>query len=207
MAGVIEIDGIPSADNVLKIMGRFSRQVPFATSVALNNLAGEIQKEEVSGIQKTFTLRKNWWKPRTAMGVNIQFSNKSKLETHIFTRAPFMVKQEYGGIKTPKGKHIAIPERKALNVADNKVIPQGKRPQQILTRPRTFIQTMPNSGKTGIWQRVTNKRLPIKLLYAFGTRARIRAVLGWRDKGMNVYTKKYQRIFGEALAYAIATSK
>jgi hypothetical protein len=220
---LITFDGIPSVDKSLKLMADFSDQLPYATSVAMNNTLLEMQKGEINNIREKFTVRKNWLRAGKGIGVTIKFTKKDKLEGALYTKAPFLIGHEEGEIRTAKNKARAIPQRDNLKVAINKLIPDSKKPNALvgtksledklgklkrttLRRVRTFEATMP-SGQSGIWQRLTNSRLPIRLLYAYKKTAKIRKVLSFIPIGMGVFQKQYKRIFGEALAKAIATRK
>jgi len=220
---LITLDGIPSVDKSLKLMADFSDQLPYATSVAMNNTLLEMQKGEINNIREKFTVRKNWFKPGMATGVNLKFASKQKLEGRIYNRARFVVGHEEGEQRTAEGNPmIAVPQKVNLGLDKQQIIPKNKRPKALvgksledklgklkrntLRRVRTFEATMP-SGQSGIWQRLTNGRLPIRLLYAYKKVAKIRKVLAFIPTGLSIYEKKYKKMFGDALGKAIATRR
>jgi len=202
MADII-IEGIPSADKALKLMERFSDQIPFATANAINVTLTMSQEEEKQSLRDKFILRK----PINRYGLYQRYANKRKLEASIGMANTFAQLQEEGGIRTPaSSSSLAVPQRENLQVSLQKAIPLAKRPKGLLKKPRTFIAQMP-SGKTGIWQRIGNPRTPIRLLYSFAKRATIRKALFYRKQGYDAFMKNYQGIFGTELAKAIATRR
>lgn len=203
----LQLDGVPSAENALKMIAEFGRQIPYASSVALNQLATEIRGDTITNLAPSrFIIRNKTFLTNRRTGFNVEYSHKTRLATRIYSNYEPWVLHEEGGMKKPRGRHLAIPQRENIGVDLAKIIPQGKRPKALLRRPRTFDQTMP-SGKRGIWQRTSGERYPIKLLYAFSQLARIRKIFGFVQNGARLVSKKYQRIFGETLAKAIAEAK
>src|SRR5690606_21849287 len=90
------------------------QQIPFATSLALNETAKRAQGEQRKGMARHFTLRRKQWADRS---VKIQpFSNKRTLAVTLKIdppggKADIFSKFEDGGTKTPKdGKRLAVPD-------------------------------------------------------------------------------------------------
>jgi hypothetical protein len=122
----IIIEGIPSADGALKLMEKFSDQIPFATANAINTTLGVAQESEKQNLRDKFTLRKDIKR----YGLYQRYANKRKLEASIGMASSFAELQEEGGIKTSStGKSLAIPQRTGLQVSLSKAIPMAKRPK------------------------------------------------------------------------------
>ncbi|MCK9463109.1 MAG: hypothetical protein M0R80_26090 [Proteobacteria bacterium] len=203
----ITVEGIPNLTKNIAHLSQFRDQIPYAISRAGNALLWEVRTNTVEVLaQERFNIRKRNFLTSRDTGFNVDSMNKRNLVGRVGSPDERWAIHEYGGIKKPKGRNIAIPQREEIGVDLASIIPKSKRPKALLGRARTFIQTMP-SGKTGIWQRTGNARRPIRLLYAFGKQATIRAMFGFTANAKDIVEKKYTRFFGEELAKAIATRK
>jgi hypothetical protein len=79
--------------------------LPYATAVALTRTAKRAQTKIRRNLPRRFIIRKKW----VGKGVQIKPATKKRHVAVIFSRDEFMVRQEEGGIKRPKGRHIAVP--------------------------------------------------------------------------------------------------
>jgi hypothetical protein len=163
-------------------------QIPFATSVALNDVAGQAQREQHNHIGRVFkvtrpgfSLRSIKHKPRATKR---QLWTELKVEPPGgAARADILSKFEEGGVKRPVGQRIAIPADVRKGAAGG--VMRGQRPgdfgvevgaagkrrfklrgsgpkaQVFVGDKRTFmIQT--HDGKGAIFQRVGAQGGPLK---------------------------------------------
>jgi hypothetical protein len=133
------------------------KQVPFATSRALNDVAVDAQTEVVQGIGNTFDNKKKWWLKQQPTGIKVKFSNKRNLIASVFTNVYFANRQEKGGTKTPKrGKNLAVP----TNYVPKKYRISHGAKDMMNERKNVFATSK------GIFQRTSKKRYPIRLLWS-----------------------------------------
>jgi hypothetical protein len=202
------------------------RQIPFATASALTQLAKEVQADEVENLKKTF---KNP-KPFTLRSVGVQAARKDSLAAKVFVRpiaARYLQPYEDGG------KH-ELPGKALLNPKDVRLDQYGQLPQRMLQRlkARTDVFIGPVKTKDGIvngvWQRpyirqsqsvrgVSKKqgRLPrganttgkLKLLIRFGDALPVNKHLNYRSRAQALVGRRFNAVFGAALARAVATAR
>jgi len=195
--------GISETLNTLK---NVQKQVNYASSKALNNLAKNVQRMEITDeLPHSLKLRSQWFKPGTKYGVNIKFSSKTNLVAVVGSQANWLNLVERGGSKKPTGnrKALAIP---TSNVTTDKIRPKGEKPARILKQPRAFTATMP-SGKAGIFIRVGDDRYPIKAMYFFKNSSTVDKQLHFTESGMVLVNNTYLIEFTKQLQQAILDSK
>jgi len=172
-------------------------QLPFATSRALNDTAIDVQNAEVKGIQVRFNNRKKWWMKRQPTGVKVSFSDKRKLWVDIYTNAKFAKIQEEGGIKTPKGRAIAIPAEglpKRLRKA-------GGARKLLQSNKKAF------STPKGIFKRRGKKRYPIIQQFSYATSVTVKPRFKFHKTAEVATNRKFKRNFQKRLAEAIKTAR
>lgn len=155
-----------------RLLKGYERQIPFATSLAINNTAKDFQTAERTQLLRAFDVRRKQWVERN---VKIKpFSTKRRLEARIGIVSPgagersdILSKFEKGGMKRPtKRQALAIPDRAQRTRAG--VISRAARPRAFRFRlwgvgkggvrvyrgkKRTFMIQYPD-GTGGIYQRV-----------------------------------------------------
>lgn len=199
---VVELGGIPSINNAAKLLYHYADQIDFAISVALNDTAQQVRDFEVSNVlPETFTLRSNWFQQRTRFGINVQPSNKTNLEAHVFTKAPWLRLQEYAGEKGGTYRFITMPA-KDLRQSTDRLIPQDIQPAKVLANMKMYHAFF---IKENIFQRIGPDKGDIRLLFVTKPQTHIPQRLHFRSEGAEQAMRVYKQAFGKALAYAIAT--
>lgn len=224
----IEVMGDESITKAAAFLTGTRNQTPFACSQALNDVAADVQGAEVEQVQNRFKVRTQWFRPGSAVGVNRSFANKGNLVSSVFTRAGFMVAQEFGGTKIPKAKALAIANKANLWMSDmdpfkqrDPRLPAGLLKNQAKSvrvngkkqipgfggGPGGIFSGMAGRGHAtpGIWQRRAGHHLT--LLYQYFKSAVIKPRFGFYDKGADVVAKKYLEHFHRRLAAAYASLK
>lgn len=198
----IQLKGFSEA---LRFVKNAQKQVAYAASKAINRTAIEVQNHEVSKeLPKKLKLRSAWFKPRTRYGVNIKFSNKTRLFAKIGSQAPWLTLVEHGGIKRPPGKFIPVP---TSNIDTSRRRRRSEKPRNLGGGARTAFVITLKSGKQGLAVRLGPNRYPIKVMYLFHGSTDVKDILDFFESGKNVVQGRYISIFGEELAKAIATVK
>lgn len=175
------------------------KQIPFATSLALNNTAIEAQKEA----QRQMGRRLDRPTPFTKRGVNVKRSSKYKLQASIFIQdiqAEYLKYAIEGGTRRPKGKAIPIPQGIRLNQFGN--MPRNKI-KQLLARDDVFV--INNDDSAGIYQRMRNGTF--KLLASFHSEAKYKARYPFEDIVRKEVGKRFRAFMKQSLDKALATAK
>ena len=153
---------IKKLTNTLSTIQR--KQIPFATSKALNATAFDARKS----VQTALDLQLDKPTPYTKRGVQVEKSTKKNLVAQVgfrsrkfgkgqgsITQAEYMQRQIAGGTRLPKGQAIPVPVPK--NMKPNKFgnIPRGKIDRLLADKDKYFsgVPKGRNSG-AGIWQRM-----------------------------------------------------
>jgi len=194
-------------------MARAGRELRFSMAKALTDTAKVIQARVLIDLDAKFTLRTGWYKPSTPYGIKIKGATKDNLESEVYTKAPWMQLHEYGGVKTAKGKRIAIPFTARQGRAPG-VVYGVKRTKRDLVmnsqKPRNLAKAFILQGRRGdLLAMRTGKgnKAVLRILYALEQKAVIKKRLGFRDVANEVIRENWRGIFERAVEYALKTSK
>ncbi len=172
------------------------KQLPFATMKALNATLGDMRKEVIENIRQKQKSSKAWWNS-SQYGINRIYATKQKPFAVLFTKMRWAQLQEEGGIKTPKGKHLAIPLER---------VPKARRKSggaRIMgAHPKAFFT------EKGLFRKAGGKKNPrTELLFWFSTIARIRPLFGIKKTAHRTALLKFTKHFVFWLDRAIKTAK
>ena len=165
-------------------------QLPFATSLAINNVTKEAQAFQRQHMLGTFQVRRRQWVERNVK--IMRFSNKRQRPIHSLigieapgdpSRSDILSKFEEGGVKRPKdGRRLAVPDE--VKRTTGGVIRRGMRPKdfqfrvwgrgpkaEILVGERRTFMIRKADGTGGIYQRTGRKRAGRRLASDIRTRA------------------------------------
>jgi hypothetical protein len=197
---------IPQVDVISEPTERYlaalTGQLPFATSLAINNTAKDFQRRQREHMGRVFTVRRAAWVRRA---VKIKpFSTKYRLQATVAINAPggrgdILAAHETRHVKRPRGRSLAIPED--VRTSNRQVVPKTKRPkafqfQLVGTGPggarmfrgkrRTFM-IQRSDGTGGIYQRTGTKGSKRKGVRGAGRRM-ASDVSSKRSRDMNLKT-------------------
>jgi hypothetical protein len=179
------------------------KQIRYATAVTLTRSGEHAQQAIISRTRDVFTIRKNWLTPGYRYGINRKTARADDLTAEVYTRAPWMLRHEEGGLKLPKKEYLAVPQP-GVRRTKKDLIPAGQRPKAL---KRSFIIWKTKSGPM-LFQRVgRGKNSTIKPMYAFEKSARIEPRWQFVRTGIEVVKKVYGRIFAAALKDALETAR
>lgn len=192
-------------DVVLEFDRLRTQQVPFATALALNDLAAGARDEQTRGIFARFTVRRP---ARLSKSVVVsRYAKKTELRSIVTVRDTFLVQHEDGEVRRPGDVFgsIAQPQRgreKRIGVLRGKNSPRG-----VLESSRRAFIARTASGKVGVFERRGVKRYPIDLVFSFERQSRLPRLLkaGATVEGFAV--RAWNDLFGRALAKAMASSR
>lgn len=176
------------------------KQVPFATSKALNDTANDVQRAETAQLPKKLDRPT----PFTMRAFGVKRSTKRKLIATVFIKdiqAEYLKYQIEGGRRTTEGKGTGVPyKNKKLNVYGN--IP-GRR-KGLVKGKRQFIATI--KGIPGVWEVRGKKRAP-RLMIAFEKTVRYKERFPFVKIAEGTARNRFPRRFSAALEHAMRTAR
>jgi len=203
----MDINISSNISTVTKAIDAFGKnEIPFATHRALNDTAFSVRNHIVKETYpKSFDVKAKGF--AGAMFRVERSPSKRKLFASVFDRLKkeYMVDQAEGGIKTPRGKSIAIPglDRPAVR---GRASYNRNKPRTVLGRPKAFRQMVGNQEM--ILERRTNKRYPLKRLYILEQQAvRIPKRFPFYEQGRKKARKDFDKFFATRFAQAKRTAR
>lgn len=180
-------------------------QIPFATALALTRTAQDAQAEVRRGLKSRFTVRNNF----VEKGILFSAAKKDTLQATVFSRDDFMILQEKGGTKTPRGASISVP----MEGGNKKGIARaGRRPKDLRSTVGVFRAKI--GGVDGLWQRLQRRSKAkkaaghhLKLLFVFKPSVPVRARFGFADTVRKVVIERFRRQLDLAIATAVRTAR
>jgi hypothetical protein len=191
-----------------------AKQLPFAVSKALNETGKILQKKVIeellpadfilSGRQRP-ARGAPWWKPKTALGFNLQFSKKSQgenMQTVLGSRANWLALHETGGVKRLKSR-VAVPYGARKSKFD--IVSRARKPRRVLARKAFILPT--KDGTEGIFERTGPNDGELRLLYLLQPSTDIKADLHFEKFTTAEAQKIIGPIFEREFAKAITSAK
>lgn len=187
------------------------RQLPFATSVAINECLKRAQRAQQAQQRSAFDVRNSRFMDQA---VKIKpFAKKTALFGVIQidppggkARADILTKFEDGGTKRPKGgRSIAVPGRQVRRTS--KGVTKSLRPRNVLASGKAFVGET-RAGKKAVFQRLgSGKGTRLRYLYSLVARAKIKPRLKFKATVWASLRASWGREFRKAVKAALATSR
>ena len=183
----MQIDIRADVKDLTKSLNRIQRkQIPFATSKALNATAFDVRKTLQDGLNIHLDRVTSY----TKRGVQVEKSTKKNLVAKVgfrsrtfgkgqgkITQAEYMKRQIKGGTRFPKGQAIPVPVPKNMRTNKFGNIPRGKIDRLLGDKDRYFSGTPKGTQDApGIWQRMPANSKRKK------QGGKIRMVIAWEPK-------------------------
>ncbi|MDY7560205.1 hypothetical protein [Pseudomonas sp. AB6] len=197
-----------------------NKQIKFATALALTTIAKEVQADEIHNISLVFKKPK----PFTQKSVGVKGARKDNLTAIVFVRpiaAKYLEPYEVGGLHVLSGRAL-------LNPKDIKLNAYGQLPRNVLERLKARKDIFIGPVKTksgsvnGVWQRIPPKEGQkarrgraasvaqpghLKLIIRFGDPIIVNKRLNYRSRAQAIVNRRFNAVFGDAMAKALATAK
>ena len=201
-------------DDIKRITRRLTdiekRQVPFATAGAINDTLFDVRKQIVGvTAPRAFEVRN-----RRFFGVafRVEKAKKAKLSGAVFDRLgrASLGLHARGGVKRPRGQHIAIPGR---DIEDKRTaggaIRKALRPRQVLGKAgrRAAFKIKFRSGQEAIVRRKGKKASPLQVLWLLERSAVIPRRFRFHEDATKVAKRVMQRHFDKRLKQALRTAR
>jgi hypothetical protein len=220
----MQIDIRSDVKQLTKSLTRIQRkQIPFATSKALNNLAFDVRKSLQDGLD----IHLDRPTPYTKRGVQVEKSTKKKLIAEVgfrsktfgkgqgsVTQAEYMERQIKGGLRKPKGSAIPVPVPKNLKTNKYGNIVRGKINKLLADKDKYFSGIPKGSNDApGIWQRMpaNSKRKKqggkIRMVIAWEPKAQYSARFPFKKIVEQTIRTNFRKRFDFALREALKTAR
>jgi len=182
------------------------RQIPFATSVALNKTADAIKRDEQRQMRRDLDNPT----PSVIKSIRVKRSSKRALDAAVFILPAidrFMRYQVEGGNRRPRGKAEAVPVRARLNQYGN--VPgrrQGKI-NKLIAKQNVFVGVV--RGVAGVWQRGKGRtaRTRLTLLFAFERSVDYQPRFKFYKHAARALARTWPRAFNVALNRALRSAR
>jgi hypothetical protein len=179
-------------------------QLPFGTAVALTRTAQDVQREIIAQLSRRFTIRTGWWRPGSAMGINMKIATKENQQATVWTAAPFMILQETGGTKTPPGQFLAMPTEQVRRRGGGGRIPAGQFPHALIASGAAWVGK-DRAGELVIFQRVGKRKVIVP--YILKPSAKIHPRFEMIQTGIDVIDARWKQNWYVEMGKAIQTAK
>lgn len=207
--GPVQID---VRDNIQQftryLTGSAQRQVPYATSVAMNKTAFDVRKEVVTkSFPTSFDLHN---KRFPAVATRVAKATKTNLQASVYDRLgrDYLERQAEGGVKKPvASRSIAVPQFGTGALKRTQAgVPKRQRPGQLLADKRAFFVQF-KSGQKALVQRHGKPRLPLNVLYFLDKEVEIPKRFTFYEDATAVVKKVFDGHFGRALLEALRRAR
>ena len=144
-------------DDLPRVLQNFADQLPYATSIALNNTAFGLMRHEKTEMARTLDLKNTW----TQRGMRVEKASKRSLKARVGNVRWWMESLVEGGERRPRIGITHNGRRYLLVPADDMKTSSGKLRKFKSKKP--FVIEAAN-GRLMLVYRKTKKRLPLKVV-------------------------------------------
>ena len=176
------------------------KQIPFATSQAINDTLLDSQKAlKAQAVKKLDRPTRS-----TVNSFRIKRSTKRGLVGEVFILPwawEYLKYQVEGGVRRSSGKGTGVPFNSKLNKYGN--IPGRKK--GLVKKKNQFIGTI--KGITGVWERVSRGGRAVKLITAFEKEVQYKPRFPFHKIVQGVIKSRFNKHFNKRLKAALATAR
>jgi len=187
-------------DRVIKNMSAIAKkQVPFAASQAINDVALDSQRALKIQAEKKLDRPTR----ATVNSFRVKRSTKLNLKAEVFILPwayEYLKYQIHGGVRRASGKGTGVPFNARLNKFGN--IPGRKK--GLVKKKKQFIATI--KGVSGVWERFGRGGKQLKLVVAFEKEVRYSKRFEFTKIVQGVVKNKFNSHFSKRLSSALKTS-
>ena len=218
-AGSMSINVTSNLPAFAKAIDAFGRnQMPFAYAVAINDTAKDVREQIIERTWPSDVNVRNKRFMKAAL-TPISKRNQDVYATKKNLRAivgntrekmqrDYLQRLTQGGVKTPRGRHLAIPSNQnTVQRTSGGAVRKADRPRQLLNRKGVFIQRLVKSGDMAIMRRVGKDRYPVQMLYLLEPSGQIKKQFGFYDDANTTARRAFQNNFARAFKRAKATAR
>ena len=224
-----------------KLDALIQKQIPFAVSLAVTRTAVKVRDNEITQeYNKRFDVRNKGFIKLThrVFGANVNSTKRTNIAVasiqpvddpvplgastrpvkgsgpkKTIAGTQFMKRHVEGGVKTPKGKVLAVPtpnsgatRRKGGQKAGS--INEAFKPKNLLSKPKHFQGTSKKTGKGFIGKRVGGKRNPkVKVMYSYEPSVRVKRRYNPLAAAQRGVASRFSHEFRSGIIRALKTAK
>jgi hypothetical protein len=188
------------------------KQLPYAVSAALNDVARQVQIAERANLQKVLKSPR----PFTVNSVFYRKATKAVWVATVYikdTTAKYLLPFEFGGVHVLPGPALLDPKNIKLDPYGQL---RNKTPQRLEKNPRVFVGEV--RGITGFWLRPTNAQRraaraaggpppPLKLLIRFGIALPVKTHLNFHVVAVQVVKATFAAAFNKVMTTAVKKAR
>jgi hypothetical protein len=186
------------------------KQVPFATSLALNRVGKTARADQTEGIFERFNVRESGFIKKS---VRMRAAKKSDLRVELSIRDAFLIQHDGGGVRLPGDIYSSIvqpiePGRGGIGAARGQKLRGRTTPRAVLRNRRAFVERT-KRGKLGVFLSVGKGKDAVdQLLFTFEPEQKLtKDRLQFEGTVTSSVARNWEREFGAALAQAIASAR
>ena len=192
------------------------KQLPYAVSAALNDVARQVQTAERANLQKVLAHPR----PFTVRSVFYRKATKAVWVATVFIKditAKYLMPFEYGGVHVLPGPALLDPKNITLDPYGQL---RNKTAARLKNNPRVFIGTVMVRGQpiSGFWLRPTNAQRraaraakqpppPLKLLIRFGIALPVKTHLNFHVVAVQVVKATFVAAFNKVISTAVKKAR
>ena len=218
-AGSMSINVTSNLPAFAKALDAFGKnQMPFAYAMAINDTAKDVRGQIIErSWPSDVTVRNKRFMQAALTPISKRnadvYATKKNLRavvgnTRIKMQRDYLQRLTQGGVKTPRGRHLAIPSNQnTVQRTSGGAVRKADRPRQLLNRKGVFIQRLVKSGDMAIMRRVGKDRYPVQMLYLLEPSGQIKKQFGFYDDANTTARRAFGNNFARAFKRAKATAK
>lgn len=186
----------PTAEKIYK-------NIQFGTAVGLTKTAKEGQAGVISALQSKFTIRGQWFKQNTPVGIKVKPATRDSQRAEIWTAAPFLPRHEDGSVKLPYKNWLAIPTE---NVRKSKAakIPANLRPNRL---QNAFVIVTKGGTRLLCVRKGRGKNRSVTVMYILVRRAKINKAEIWDQPIRSVIARRLDDNIADGIDKALKTMR
>lgn len=188
-----------------RLKGIQRKQIPFATSLAINDTAFAVRKRIVERTYpRSFQVRNRRFPGQV---FRVKKATKRRLIGSVYDRLgrASLALHAKGGTKRPRGGSLAVPSENIKRTASGKV-GKARRPRNVIQSGKAFKGKI-RKDRPAIFQRTGSKGRKLKLLYTLEPSARLRARFPFYRDAANTARRSFPNNYRRAMRRALKTAR
>lgn len=181
------------------------KQVPFALSLGINLLAKEAARAQTAQIMRAFAVkRKGFLKTSTRV---TRLAQKRDPAAVISVRDKFLVQHEAGDTRRPGDVHSSIVNPVSKAAKRKRILRGTNTPRGLMAANKRVFIARTKYHDIAILRRRGKRARPLETVFVLERQVKLKPRLGFAETVNRTTARHWNRLFGQALARAIATQR